>query len=54
MLAHRQVVEGPEDSERQTPPHMAPFTGEPGNPYAMDLPPEVIKELPWVRMHSAT
>mmetsp|Transcript_25142 Transcript_25142/g.68332 ORF Transcript_25142/g.68332 Transcript_25142/m.68332 type:complete len:680 (-) Transcript_25142:175-2214(-) len=50
--SHRHIVDGntPEGSGegRRVPPHMAPFTGEPGNPYAMDLPPDVVKELPWV------
>jgi len=48
--SRRQVVDGGDEPEgsRRVPPHMAPFTGQPGNPYAMDLPPEVVKELPWV------
>lgn len=47
---NRHVVDGngAEGSGRRVPAYMAPFTGEPGNPYAMDLPPEVVKELPWV------
>jgi len=42
-------VEGDaQGSGRQVPPHMAAFTGQRGNPYAMDLPPEMVEELPWV------